>query len=158
MNALWRILSMADEIILKKIEQIKGLLAAVQALLDRPFDAFVKDETVVRAAERNFELIVELASDINTHLLIEKTGKTPDSYKQSFSDLGAAGIVEARLAESLAESAKIRNVLVHEYDFDEDYKKFYEAVKRLIPVYGEYLAAVYHYIERANRENAGTHS
>ncbi len=137
---------MAHEVISKKIEQIKLLLSALEGLLNRPLQAFIKDDIVLRAAERNFELIVELASDINTQLLIEKTGATPDSYKQSFSDLGKVGIIDNAIADALVESAKIRNILVHEYDFEEDYEKFYEAAKRAVPVYHSYLTAIYRYL------------
>lgn len=99
-----------------------------------------------KCAERNFQLVVDLASDINTQLLVEKGKRTPDSYKQSFSDLAREGILPSELAEKLVDTAKMRNILVHEYDFEEDYKKFYTSAKNFIPHYHEYIKEILEYI------------
>src|SRR3990167_7917969 len=118
---------MSKEIILKKLEQLKALLSELKTLLAKPAADFVKDTVVIRAAERNFLLMVELAGDINTTILVDKTGKTPDTYRQSFSDIEKLGLVSGDLASTLLVSAKLRNILVHEYDFEEDYERFYNS-------------------------------
>src|SRR3989338_4134173 len=79
-----RSLLMSRELILKKLEQMKGLLAELERLLGVPAEEFARDLVALRAAERNFELIVETASDVNTQLLLEAGTGTPDTYKQSF--------------------------------------------------------------------------
>lgn len=132
---------MSKELILKKAEQLKGLLAELARLLEAPGE-FVDDLKAVRAAERNFELIVEIASDINTQILLDADKKTPDTYKQSFSELEKMGVLPAALAKRLVMSAKLRNVLVHEYDFEEDYERFYREAKAAIPAYREYLTVI----------------
>ncbi len=133
---------METEIIHKKLEQMKVLLAELETLLTKPFSATQSDMINIRAAERDFQLIVELASDINTTILIEKTGETPDSYRSSFSNLSKLGVFEEEVLLQLATSARLRNILVHEYDFDEDYKKFYESAKEFIPAYREYIEII----------------
>lgn len=50
------------------------------------------------------------------------------------------------LVQQLAESAKVRNILVHEYDFEEDYEKFYHAARSHISAYRQYIEIIYHYI------------
>ena len=75
---------MSKELILKKLEQLKELLAELARLLETPLPQFTKDLRTISAAERNFELIVETASDINTQMLLDSGEKTPDTYKQSF--------------------------------------------------------------------------
>ncbi|KKR77426.1 MAG: hypothetical protein UU22_C0044G0008 [Parcubacteria group bacterium GW2011_GWA2_40_8] len=90
---------MSKELILKKVEQIKQLLDELGIFLAKSHEDFLKDTVVIRASERDFQLIVELASDINTHILLEKGKKTPDSYKQSFTDLIAEGVLSAELAD-----------------------------------------------------------
>lgn len=121
---------------------MKVLLAELETLLTKPFSATQSDMINIRAAERDFQLIVELASDINTTILIEKTGETPDSYRSSFSNLSKLGVFEEEVLLQLATSARLRNILVHEYDFDEDYKKFYESAKEFIPAYREYIEII----------------
>jgi len=139
---------MSKEIILKKIEQLRMLLRELEQLLVRPLLEFRGDMVVIRAAERDFQLMVELASDINTTVLIAKTGKTPDTYRQSFNDIEKLGIITSNIAAALVKSAKLRNILVHEYDFEEDYERFYSSAKALSPIYQEYLQAMVRYIEK----------
>ena len=141
---------MPNEVILKKLEQIKELLGALERLLKTPLNDFKKDIDSIRAAERNFQLIVDLASDINTQILIEKGKKTPDTYKQSFSDLEQAGVLSAELATILVVSAKLRNILIHEYDFEEDYEKFYLSAKKFLPAYSTYIKQIISYAGRKN--------
>ena len=138
---------MSKELIEKKIEQIRILINELRALLQKPEIEFIKDAITLRAAERDFQLIVDLASDINTHILLEGGKRTPDSYRQSFLDLKTENIIEAGLAETLALSARLRNILVHEYDFDEDYAKFYQGAKRFLPAYDTYVGLVLGYLK-----------
>lgn len=102
----------------------------------------------IRAAERNFQLIVDLASDINTHILLERGKKTPDTYRQSFVESAVVLSIKDTTARKLALSAGLRNILVHEYDFEEDYEQFYRSVKELLPAYREYMQVVHHYLFR----------
>ncbi len=141
---------MSKEIILKKLEQIKELLGELERLLTSPITDFKNNLTAIRAAERNFELAVELSSDINTQILFELGKKTPDSYRESFSSLSKAGVIEDKLAEKLMQSARLRNILVHEYDFEEDYEKFYRSAKEYIPVFREYTETIYKYKTEEN--------
>jgi uncharacterized protein YutE (UPF0331/DUF86 family) len=136
---------MLNEILTKKIEQIDILLRELEGFTARSFEEFEKSIADTRASERNFQLIVDLASDVNTELLLEKGFKAPDTYKQSFLFLADAGIIEKKLAADLAQSALIRNILVHEYDIDEDNETFYREAKRFLPIFREYLKAVVGY-------------
>src|SRR3989344_7710807 len=126
---------MPPEIILKKLDRIKELLVELEKVLSNSFKEFDGNPLFIRAAERDFQLIVDLASDINTQIIVEKQGRTPDTYKESFSGLEKVKVLDYTLAKKLVESAQIRNILVHEYDFEEDYEKFYCAAKELIPAY-----------------------
>ena len=137
---------MGIEIIYKKLEQMKVLLDELEMLLGKPFSATHLDMINIRAAEREFQLIVELASDINTTILIDKTGETPDSYRASFSNLAKLGIFKEQTLLKLVTSARLRNILVHEYDFDEDYQKFYESTKEFTPAYREYIEVILNFV------------
>ncbi|TSC71682.1 MAG: hypothetical protein G01um101470_523 [Parcubacteria group bacterium Gr01-1014_70] len=144
---------MSNEFIEKKLEQIFILLDELDTLLKKPFDAFEKEFVTVRAAERNFQLIVDLASDCNTHLLTELGHKTPDSYRQSFIELEKTEVLPKELARMLAESARLRNILVHEYDFEEDYKKFYDSAKEFSPAYRDYIVALGAFLEKEQKHS-----
>lgn len=137
-----------NEIILKKLDQVGELLSELEKLLNRTPDDFKNDIVAIRASERNYQLIVDLASDINTHILIDIGKETPDTYRQSFSDMGKEKIIPKELAEKLVMSAKLRNILVHEYDFEEDYERFYLSAKELAPFYREYVKLIYEYARK----------
>jgi uncharacterized protein YutE (UPF0331/DUF86 family) len=134
-------------VLLKKLDQMQELITELEELLSKPFDEFTSNFVYVRAAERNFQLIVDMASHVNAYILVSRGKKTPDSYKQSFSDLGKINLLYRELIHKLVNTAKLRNVLVHEYDFEEDYAKFYTSAKESIQPYKEYLRMMYKYIK-----------
>lgn len=134
---------MGNEIIEKKSEQIHSFLKELKEWTDVNFEVFDKTITLIRSSERNLELLVELASQINSTIILQKQGKTPDTYKDSFQWLNKLGIIEERLCKKLIDSVKLRNGLVHEYEFELDNRKFYDSIKNdFIPAYGEYLKSV----------------
>lgn len=139
---------MNKEAVYKKLQHIKDLLTDLERLLGHPLAKFLKNIDTIRSAERNFELMVETADDINAHLLTDKTGRTPDTYTQALLAMANAGILDRALSERLVVSVKIRNILVHEYDFEEDYEKFYHSAKACIPAYREYLRRVRSYVQK----------
>jgi uncharacterized protein YutE (UPF0331/DUF86 family) len=143
---------MSKEVLLKKLDQMQELVSELDELLAKPFDEFSSSFIYIRAAERNFQLIVDMASDINAHILVSRGKKTPDSYKQSFSDLGKINLLYRELIRKLVSTAKLRNILVHEYDFEEDYEKFYQSAKESIPAYREYLRMMFKYVKDSYKE------
>ncbi len=138
---------MSRDLYYKKLEQILQLLRELEHLLRRPFEEYSIDTIVPRAAERNFQLLVNLAIDVNLYLLADRTGATPDSYRQSFLDLERIGILDRALAERLARSARLRNILVHEYDFDADVAVFYRSARELLEPYRRYVEAIHRVLE-----------
>ncbi len=134
------------EIVEKKIEQIKVLLKEIEGLLSKPFSLDGFGMIIIRAAERDFQLIVDTASDINTIILGDKTGKIPETYRESFSHLADIKIFPETVLQRLIQGARLRNVLVHDYDFDEDFKRFYDSAKVLVPFFNEYVKGIIKYI------------
>jgi uncharacterized protein YutE (UPF0331/DUF86 family) len=134
---------MGNEIIEKKSEQIHVLIKELTEWTSVDFQTFDKTITLIRSCERNLEMLVELASDINAGIILQKQGKTPDSYKDSFQWLKKIGIIDESLCSKLTDSVSLRNGLVHEYDFELNNRKFYDSIKNsFIPAYAEYLKAV----------------
>jgi uncharacterized protein YutE (UPF0331/DUF86 family) len=131
------------DVYLKKLEQMSELVAELEGLLGRTLDEFVRDRIVARAAERDFQLLVNLAVDVNLYLIAERARTTPDSYRESFLELVALGILERPLAEALGRSARLRNVLVHEYDFDTDVVLFHRSAREFLEPYRRYLRALH---------------
>ena len=136
-----------SDVIEKKLGQMKLFTERTEKLLAVSFDEFRGDTTRIAAAERNFQLLIDLASDVNAQILVEKYGQTPDTYRQTFTQLGQEKIISHELTEQLIRGVQIRNILVHEYDFEEDYEKFYYAAKEFLPAFQEYMQTIYQYIQ-----------
>lgn len=143
---------MSRELILKKLEQMRTLLRELRELFVIPFPEFQKKFTNVRSAERNFQLIVELASDINAHLIVESGAETPDTYRESFKRMASLNILEASSLTEFIKSANLRNILVHEYDFDEDVQLFYKSAKGFLPLYEQYIISIQKYLTSKRRD------
>lgn len=102
------------------------------------------------ALKEKMEIAVEMAKRFhvseNMIDIVERGKNTSDSYRQSFSELAKEGVIKNPLAEKLATSAQFRNILVYEYDFEEDYRKFYDAASEFLPTYREYIEIVYKFV------------
>jgi uncharacterized protein YutE (UPF0331/DUF86 family) len=67
------------------------------------------------AAERLIQVVVDLAVDINSHLVVASGARAPETGRESFLAAAAIGALAADLAQRLAPSAGLRNLLVHRY-------------------------------------------
>jgi len=139
---------MKNEIIEKKLEQTKLLLKELKGLLVKPFSLQGFGMIIIRAAERDFQLIVDTASDINMVIIQDKTGKIPENYHQAFADLEKLGIFDDSVLRQLIQASRLRNILVHDYDFEEDFKRFYSSAKFILPAFEQYIKTIIKYINK----------
>lgn len=76
----------------------------------------LRDEPLTRAAaERLLQVVVDLAVDVNSHVVVAQLGRAPRTGRESFLDAATAGALDSGLADRLAPAAGLRNVLVHRY-------------------------------------------
>lgn len=139
---------MAKEILKKKLDQMVGIVHELEIWLAPSLDYFKNNAMAMRATERNFQLLVDYACDINGQIILEHDMPAPDTYKQSFIAMGKIGIVPSALADILAEGARLRNILVYEYDFIENDEKFYHSAKKLLPAYTQYIEIIYSFLRK----------
>ncbi|MBI2888738.1 MAG: DUF86 domain-containing protein [Candidatus Liptonbacteria bacterium] len=131
----------------KKLEEISrylGELAPILKLSYKEFNGSYKD---MRAAERDFQLIVDAAVDINTHIVLALNLPPPEKNYDSFIMLGRARVFSEKEAKALAPSAGLRNRLVHEYD-EIDPEILYRSLKTFAKRYRDYGRAVLRYLEK----------
>ncbi|MGQ9826015.1 MAG: type VII toxin-antitoxin system HepT family RNase toxin, partial [Desulfotomaculales bacterium] len=68
-----------------------------------------------RDLERIIENLINAALDIAKILSAGEDLEVPETYRQAFIQLSEAGIIEKELALALAEKARTRNILAHQY-------------------------------------------
>lgn len=99
------------------------------------------DRIARHAVERILTQLVELAVAINSHVVAAVSGSVPGTYRESFFAAADAAFISADLAERLAPSAGLRNVLTHEY-VEVDLDLVAAAVETALVDYRAYVRAV----------------
>lgn len=93
------------------------------------------------SVERVLQVLVDTAVAVNSHVVVAHGALTPSDYRQSFAAAAAAGVIAVDLAERLAPSAGMRNLLTHRYG-EIDLAKVAAAVPRARGDYREYVRQV----------------
>ena len=132
-------------IINEKLSILLKYLDRLEPVADQTQEQF-KTTEIHYLAERYVELIVGEALDINFHIIKEKKLFAPPKYRESFVILGDAGILTSDLARRIADSAGLRNLLVHHYD-EIDLDHFYLGLKPGIADYWRYAQEIFKYVE-----------
>jgi uncharacterized protein YutE (UPF0331/DUF86 family) len=130
-----------------KLNQLVHVLRETEGWLTVPYDEFGRDTKLVRACQRNLQLLVEYASDINGILVLELGTKVPGSYRESFAAVFAMDVVTGLSVEdraALFASVDWRNDLIHEYEPAESNDVFYTRLKEFLAAYRNYAAGIHH--------------
>jgi uncharacterized protein YutE (UPF0331/DUF86 family) len=129
-----------------KLNQLMRILTETEDWLQVPVVNFAHDVKLVRACQRNLQLLVEYASDINGILVLELGTRVPGSYRESFTSVFAmdalAGLSEQDRAALLA-SVDWRNDLIHEYEPAESHELFYTKLKEFLIAYRDYVRVIH---------------
>lgn len=134
------------DVVLQRLRLIERSLSELEALQGAD-EARLRAEPLTRAAaERLVQVVVDLAFDVNGHLAVSLLGRAPETGRQSFLDLAEAGVLSTDLAERLAPSAGLRNVLVHHY-VDVRVDVVAAAIGLALDQYRAYVTAVSRFLE-----------
>lgn len=134
-------------LIQQKIDAILNYLDEIMPLTKLPFAKIHRQIYFLRTLERNIQLMVDAAVDINTHILLEKLGKVPPKNVESFLMLKELNIFSEKFLLGIAQSAGFRNRLVHEYEKVDPYILF-RSVQKFYKMYFQYCDAVYVWLKR----------
>jgi len=100
--------------------------------------------------ERLLEKIIMRAIDINEHLIAELSSgeeKRPETYKETFLALPQFKIYPEEFANKIADSAGLRNALVHDYD-DLKIADVYQSIGEALDQYYQYCEYILKFIEK----------
>jgi uncharacterized protein YutE (UPF0331/DUF86 family) len=118
----------SPEVVKKKLLALAIYLDDLRVHENSTFEEFMKKHYEI---ERLVELLLMTASDIIFHLLSDRGEPIPGSYRAAFLRAGEVGILSPELGASLARSAGLRNILVHEYQ-EIDYRLLQRSVPAAI--------------------------
>jgi uncharacterized protein YutE (UPF0331/DUF86 family) len=124
-----------------KLQVVRGALDVLESVGDATPAQLHADAILRGAVERYLTLLVDQAVAINLHLAAASGQPVVRDYSSSFAAVAEAGAVPADLAEALAPSAGMRNVLIHAY-VAVDLDRVAAALPLARRDFGRYVAAV----------------
>ena len=98
------------------------------------------------AAQHALQLVIEIAIDINVHLIVQGGQPPPEDYYRSFLQVGRIGILSPELAEKLAPAAGLRNRIVHLYE-ELDQPLLFQALQEAVVEFPRYVRAIQVWME-----------
>jgi uncharacterized protein YutE (UPF0331/DUF86 family) len=109
------------------------------------FEDYKEKIFVKRTIEREIQLIVECATDIN-NMILRKLEKGPSKdYFNSFIDLAENNVLDMEFALKIAPSTGLRNILVHEYQKIDD-EIVFKSIDNIFRYYLEYIEIISSYL------------
>ena len=132
-------------IVRRKLAVIIENLKFLEPIKDMSKEEYIEDIYKRKATERLLQELIEAAIDINTYIIVQTGNIVPDDYYESFIMSGELKIISINLAEKLAQSAGLRNRLVHEYDLLE-HLMVLDAVRMAEELYPHYVKEIEDYI------------
>lgn len=126
------------ELIKNKMADIQGYFKELDVILKNETREIIEDNLKLRTVERLFQLIVDTAIDINTHIITESDFNVPDDYQSTFIVLAENKILPMDFALKICPSVGLRNLVIHKYG-RVDIKKMVDDIKNEINQYLEYL-------------------
>ena len=138
---------MVDNIVIcKKLKQLASYYQELEQIATgQTFDNYRKQIVTKRAVERDIQLIVECATDINNMILKQLSKGPAKDYFNSFIDLADNQVIEMDFALKLAPSTGLRNILVHEYEKIDDQIVF-KSITNVLTFYRQYLQVIAEYL------------
>jgi len=135
------------DLIRRKLSRLNMYLDKLKPIAEHTFEEYRSDFYLKTSAERLIQLIVECASDINSHVVVESGQRPPEDYTSSFIRASEVGLITRELADKIKGSGGMRNILVHEY-MEIDDKKVYSIIPDAISHYKEYIRQVDEFLEK----------
>jgi uncharacterized protein YutE (UPF0331/DUF86 family) len=134
-------LALNTESVQHRLVAISERLDELRQVGDITVDRLADDWLVRAAVERVLTQLVELAAQINTHVVTASGTVPPAEYRESFVAAAKVGAISPGLAAKIGPSAGLRNILVHQY-LDADLEIVATSVAEAIADYSAYVREV----------------
>lgn len=133
-------------VICKKLKQLAFYYQELEQIAaGLTFDNYREQIIIKRAIERDIQLIVECATDINNMILKQLSKGPAKDYFNSFIELANNQVIEMDFALKLAPSTGLRNILVHEYEKIDDLIVF-KSIANVLTFYRQYPQIIAAYL------------
>lgn len=138
------------EIVRDKIRRLRETVAGLRSALPADIARF-SDRDVLDLVSFRVYLSVQEAIDLASHLIADEGWGPVPSLREHFVVLAMRGVLEPEIANTLAASVKIRNLIGHAYAAV-DPAKLHEAGSELLGVLDRFCASVLEFAESRRTE------
>lgn len=135
----------------RKLMKLDGYLAELKHLSRYTFEDYCSDFRTKRAVERLLQLLSDVATDINMHIIVDERFPPPPDSFQSFVTLARLEVFPEEFAYQIAPATGERNILVHEYEQIDD-RVVYDSISEALELFSRYAGYVQAFLNR--RENS----
>lgn len=137
----------SNEIIYKKLAVLLKYYKEFRTITDNiTLEEYKNNIMKKRSIEREIQLIVEFATDINNIILKKLESAPAKDYFNSFIELSENDIISIDFALAIAPSTGLRNILVHEYQTIDD-SIVYKSISNIMTLYKRYLRLISDYLD-----------
>ncbi len=129
------------DVITRRLALIRSTLVDLEGMGEITIERLELEPITRAAVERFLQVLVDLAIDVNGHLLVSAGQPSPATARDSFLGLAKIGAISPALAEAIAPAASLRNLLVHRYA-DINLRLLADAVPTMLELTPKWLEAV----------------
>jgi len=126
------------ELLIKKIEEIKNLLALLEEYKNISLNEFLKNREKIDATKYRLINIIEACINICNHIIVKEYYFIPESHCDCFEILNKKGILKDSLTKNLIKMTKLGNLLIHFYSKVDD-EKIYNILKDNLNDFNDYI-------------------
>ncbi|MGI8430437.1 MAG: type VII toxin-antitoxin system HepT family RNase toxin [Solirubrobacteraceae bacterium] len=107
-----------------RLARLEELIESLEDVRAEGLSTYLADKRLRGSTERWLQLAEQVCIDVGAHMVSDLSTRTPSDYAGIFKSLADAGHLDRELASPLAQAARQRNLLVHDYVVVDDQKVF----------------------------------
>ncbi|MBE0461568.1 MAG: DUF86 domain-containing protein [Candidatus Aminicenantes bacterium] len=134
-----------QEVIQKKLQELKRYVKELENLKNIPFDEFSSSLTKQWMFHHGLQLSIQLLLDIGNHILAAIGENQIEEYVDVIDKLGEKGIIPIDFSKRIRGMVGLRNILVHEYA-DIDLHKVYDIVQNKLQDFYHFAEYIVDYL------------
>lgn len=138
-------------VVVQRLLRIRTLLGEMRGIGVVGAATLRSDHVKRYALERLATLVVDAATGLNSHISSRVLGRVVTTYAETFDLIAEAEVLGGSFASRIRTSAKLRDLLVHDYA-DIDFDLLANALTQLLADYDEYTAEVARWLEAQTAE------
>ena len=137
------------EVVSRRLRLLHQTLADLRPLGELDSAVLQADPVRRAAVERFIQVLVDLAADVNAHIVVARLGSAPNTAAESFRLAAEVGAFPVELAERLVPAAGLRNLLVQRYG-DIDVALLAQSVAQVLAGFDDYVVSVARWLEEVD--------